>query len=167
MGINYDFAHVELRNVAFRQPAKIGQILTSASRPGLLASVWDRMSAGEGATASPGHKIVLKTRPTARGDTLVVVSLPDALEITDVIYAGVLFSKPARRRFLFKKPPKLGYFTLEFSRDDDGKPSNFLCEWIASDGGFGHQDYGVAVDPVTMDGFAAALEATLLLEYPE
>lgn len=149
MSVNYAFAHMALRGLAFERPLDaLGLIAMPVGREE-CARVWNRLAEKtEGGVRAEPEDFEGQVRTLPEGGDLGILALPQAKEMTEALLVGVYVSEG----------PKMRYFTLEVTQGlGDGAPSTVVCEWTRQGGEVTHANYGLTADPPGPDGFAAAV----------
>ena len=148
MSVNYAFAHMALRSLAFERPLDaLGLIAMPVGREE-CARVWNRIAEKtEGGTRAGPEDFEGQVLTLAEGGDLGILALPQAKEMTEALLVGVHVARG----------PKVRYFTLEVTAELTGAPSTVVCEWVRQGEEFSHSNYGLPADPPGPEGFAAAV----------
>jgi hypothetical protein len=143
-------------------PTKMLAFLTGDDARGFLQRLWEQVGELEGESEpAPAGAFECRSYPFRGGATIVVIKAPPPQVMTEVHFIGIVFA-PKRRRFLFlERVSGVRYLTLELTMDDDDKETNVLCEWSATEGGWGHANYGAGLENPTVHEFAKAVRELL------
>jgi hypothetical protein len=128
---HYVFAHLAFRALVESSPMHV--LMTMLSRengPKLLDEVWEQVSSqctqrdlvdAEGLTYEI-HELSDK-RP------VILIEMPTPRGVREAYFTATVITPPKRRFFLFPRPAKTRYFTLEIGDTEKGEFDTLLGEW--------------------------------------
>jgi hypothetical protein len=163
---HYVFAHIALRQIAFKNPVGCVGVLHSPEAMKFLTELWEEVGthcreAPEAGGAAVQHidGSTLGVRPARVGNfPSAVVSLPQPLAPTEAYFiALVLHVELATLQGDGPTPenPELSYYTLERGVSLDGRERAVLCAWDAQGS---HLNFGEG-PPAQFEPFVEAVRA--------
>ena len=155
---HYVFAHLALRALIEASPMHVLLTLLSEENGAkLLQEVWDEVGkqcSNEESAESKGLTYQLHELSDKR--PVILVEMPTPEGVRECYYTATVITPPKRRWFLFERPAKTRYFTLEIGDADRGDFDTVLGEWC----GESHLNYSDA-PPIEKKGFLLAVVQVL------
>ena len=147
---HYLFAHIALSGLLHADADAFFNLFESPRAPSLLADIW--RSVGEGCTDPADPPLepndTLQAVPFSQEDhRAVLFCLPRPERSTEAHYTLAVQAPPQRRWWLFTRPSRPRYFTLERCTIQAGATRTVLCEWKVTQRGPSHQSYGEGPPP--------------------
>ncbi len=159
---HYVFAHIALRQIAFKNPAGCVGVLHSPDAMKFLTGLWEEVGKhcrDAAADAAGGHidGSTLGVRPARVGDfPSAIVSLPQPLAPTEAYFIALVLHvdlETLRGEAPPPENPALSYYTLERGVSLEGGGRTVLCAWNAEEA---HLNYGDGPPP-DFDAFVDAV----------